>query len=245
MCWDAEDTTPEERQRYLDKRRNNSMASETPVQSCFVGKNMPLIGSNRAIILANPKYARNVSSVVRLASGYGFEQVWYTGDRVSLTDPSKNLDAKCGKNGKKGLNKARLPREERMKGYQKVQIIQNDKPFDLFPKGVVPVAIELTKGAQMLHQFEHPENVVYVFGPEDGSVPPQYMAHCHHRVFIPVQHCLNLATACASVLWDRKLKRLQQGLDPDLSMDEILSDDRAALKYSFGGEMDEELVSTG
>lgn len=215
-----------------------------PVQSTFVGKHMPPCGVAPALVLHDPKYARNVSSIVRLASGYGFKQVWYTGDRVSLTDPDKNLDAKSGKGGKKGLGKARLPREERMKGYKKVEIIQYDQPFDCFPKGSVPVAVELRPGAQMLHHFEHPENAVYVFGPEDGSVPSQHLAKCHSLLFIPVEHCLNLATAVATVLWDRKQKRILQGLDPDLSMDEILRDDRASLRYQTK-DYDEDLLVTG
>lgn len=211
------------------------MTSLSKVESLMVGKNMPPVGAAPSIILENPRYARNVSMIVRLASGYGIKQVWYTGDRVSLTDPSKNEDAMVGKGakgGKKGAGKARLPREERMKGYKKVEIVQYDRPFDCFPKGTVPVAVEVRAGAQMLHHFEHPDNAVYVFGPEDGSVSSPMLTHCHHLLFIPVEHCLNLATATATILWDRKQKRIAAGLEPDLSIEEVLSDDRATLRYT-------------
>jgi hypothetical protein len=70
------------------------------------GKN----GSNGvapAIILTNPKYPNNVGMVLRLASSYGIKQVWFTGDRVKID-----------------LKGKRLPREERMKGYGEVDLVQ-------------------------------------------------------------------------------------------------------------------------
>lgn len=41
-----------------------------------------------AIILINPKYPHNVGQVVRLASCYGIQQVWYSGSRVAPGGPS-------------------------------------------------------------------------------------------------------------------------------------------------------------
>jgi tRNA C32,U32 (ribose-2'-O)-methylase TrmJ len=52
----------------------------------------------------------------------------------------------------------------------------------------------------------HPENAVYVFGPEDGSIPPVFRRHCHRFVSIPSKHCLNLAAAVYIVLYDRNQK---------------------------------------
>jgi len=200
------------------------------------GKNMQ-VGTVPSIILDNPKYGRNVSQIVRLASGYDFKQVWYTGERVSVTDPTKNLDGFSGKRGKKGAGKARLPREERMKGYNKVEIRQHDRPFDFFNKGVVPIAIELRKGAQMLHHFEHPENAVYVFGPEDGSVNSELLRKCHHLLVIPVEHCLNLATAVSTVLWDRQRQMIEKGIVKDRTLDELLKGDRASLRNANDEDM--------
>ncbi len=64
---------------------------------------------------------------------------------------------------------------------------------------------------EALHTFEHPENALYVFGPEDGSIPRVLLGHCHRFVVIPTRHCLNLATAVASVLWDWAYKRWLSG----------------------------------
>jgi tRNA(Leu) C34 or U34 (ribose-2'-O)-methylase TrmL len=151
-------------------------------------------GRAPAIVLADPKYAHNVGMVIRLASCYGLRQVWYTGERVALDiSPRK-----------------RLPREERMKGYADVEVINCDYPFEQFAD-CVPVAVEVREKSEPLHSFEHPENALYVFGPEDGSIDKALLGHCHRFVVIPTRHCLNLATAVSAVLWDRELKRWLSG----------------------------------
>ena len=115
----------------------------------IIGKNMPAIGQCPAVLLINPKYKANVGAIQRAASCYNVHQVWFTGNRISLEEGE------------------RLPREERMKGYRNVDLIQYDYPFDHFPKGVTPVAIELLDNTECLFDFEHPEDALYVFGPED------------------------------------------------------------------------------
>jgi tRNA(Leu) C34 or U34 (ribose-2'-O)-methylase TrmL len=145
-----------------------------------------------SVLLINPKYAANVGKSLRLCSCYGIRQLWYTGDR---SHPEG----------------ARLPREERMKGYRDVALIRYDYPFDCFGPDVVPVAVEVRENAERLHEFDHPPRALYVFGPEDGSIPQVALKHCHRFVVIPSRHCLNLATAVATVLWDRESKRLRAG----------------------------------
>jgi tRNA(Leu) C34 or U34 (ribose-2'-O)-methylase TrmL len=156
---------------------------------------VPAEGQAPAIALVEPKYPHNVGMVVRLASCYGIGQVWFTGDRVSL-NPARG---------------ERLPREERMKGYKEVQIHHQLEFFDRFASDVVPVAVEVRAKSEPLHTFEHPEKGLYVFGPEDGSIPTRLLRHCHRFVVIPTRHCLNLATAVATILWDREYKRCLRG----------------------------------
>ncbi len=154
------------------------------------GKNAKSEGLTPSIILCNPKYASNVGAAVRAASCFGAKQVWWTGNRVRVDDGE------------------RLPREERMKGYRDVKQIQFDYPFEHFPDAV-PVAIELVRNTECLTDFVHPENAVYVFGPEDGSIPQVLRQHCHRFVSIPTKHCTNLAAAVYMVLYDRMLKHYQ------------------------------------
>ena len=163
------------------------------VESAIVGKNSKKIGETPAIALCDPKFSRNVGAIIRLASVYGIKQVLFSGNRVSLSDGE------------------RLPREERMKGYKDVELIQNDYFFDLFEKGVTPVAVEVRENSENLFDFENPENPLYVFGPEDGSVPKVMLQHCHRFVIIPGRFCLNLATAVSTVLYDRDMKLYKAG----------------------------------
>lgn len=164
------------------------------MKSAIWGKNTKPHGVCPAIALVNPKHARNVGMVVRLASCYGLRQVWYTGNRID-----KDVE-----------ERGRLPREERMKGYKDVDIIQYDYFFDQFAD-VTPVAVEVRENSEPLHSFEHPENALYVFGPEDGSVPKVLLGHCHRFIVIPTRHCLNLATAVSTVLYDRQFKQYLNG----------------------------------
>lgn len=155
------------------------------------------VGADLAVALWNPKYAFNVAQAIRIASCYGVPQVWFNGSRVPL----------------EGSKKERLPREERMKGYKSVDICHGEYFFDAFPKDVTPVAVELTPGSESLMYFEHPEKAVYVFGPEDGSLPKVARMHCHRVIQIPTKHCLNLSMAVGTILYDRHYKRVMSGLE--------------------------------
>ena len=145
-----------------------------------------------SIILHNPKYPHNVGATVRACSNFGGKAVLFTGDRVSL-EPDNT-------------NGYRLPREERMKDYQDIIMLNDQYPFNRFDENVTPVAVELRPNAEQLPYFEHPENALYVFGPEDGSIPQIMLSHCHRFLVIPSKHCVNLAAAIYLVLYDRKAK---------------------------------------
>lgn len=178
--------------------------------SKVLSKHSASMGVTPAVLLWNPKYPHNVGAALRAASCYDFSQVWYTGNRINEVIESRG----------------RLPREERMKGYQSVALFNTDKPFDAFASDVVPVAIEISPSAELLTQFEHPEKALYVFGPEDGSIPSVALRHCHRHVVIPTAHCLNLATAVATVLYDRRMKRQMAGLEEIKPAYQILNEQR-------------------
>lgn len=152
-----------------------------------------------SIVLENPKFPRNVSAILRLASCFGIKQVWYTGQRMELF--------------LSGMK--RLPREERMKGYSEVDLIGYDYPFQYLKDGI-PVTVELLESATPLTYFQHPENAVYIFGAEDGSVSKSLKVLSHSFVVIPSRHCLNLATAVSAVLAHRIT---QMGWMPDGMVD--------------------------
>ena len=171
-----------------------------------VKKDGKLIDKTPAVVLCNPKYPHNVGAAVRAASCFGAKSIIFTGSRVSL-NPSKGY---------------RLPREERMKGYKDVMLLNDDYPFNRFNDDVVPVAVEVRMNSEPLPTFIHPENAIYVFGPEDGSISQTMLTHCHRFIVIPSKHCLNLAAAVYLILYDRivKLGALNK---PDIQAIEDLS----------------------
>ena len=175
------------------------MAATTPSTTKQYGKNAKAVGVTPSVLLINPKFPHNVGQSMRAASCFGVEQLWFTGSRVSMEgDKAKGY---------------RLPREERMKGFKDVTLINYDYPFDQFPRGTTPVAVELRPDAELLPEFVHPENPLYVFGPEDGSIPSVVAQHCHRFVVIPLAHCCNLSAAVYMMLAHRMDQRHRLGIE--------------------------------
>jgi tRNA(Leu) C34 or U34 (ribose-2'-O)-methylase TrmL len=166
-------------------------------------------GAVPAIVMYDPRDPFNVGDAVRAASCFGVSQVWVTGRRCA----------------EKVWDQKRIPREERMKGFKDVDIILDDEPLKYFA-GAVPVAVELLPKSENLLAFEHPANAVYLFGPEDGSVPYGVRGLCHRRVFIPTRHCTNLGAAIYVLLYDRLLKQYLNGDIESLPIGEVLGEPR-------------------
>lgn len=157
-----------------------------------------------AVILIDPKYAHNVAATIRACSCFDISSLIWTGDRVN---PSKY---------------ERLPREERMKGYKRVDFRNHPRPFELLGNQVVPVCVEVFENSEPLTTFEHPEDAVYVFGPEDGRVPQVMRRLCHRFLHIPAHFCLNLSAAVNVVLAHRLMSRQLAGKQPILPLREML-----------------------
>ena len=164
------------------------------------GKPVKAVPVAPAVVLTQPKYPHNLAQAVRALSCFGVEQLWWNGERL-LREISEM---------------GRIPRVERMRGYQDVQILYHERPLEAYVNKkallfeptmrVVPVCVELVNGSQNLFYFEHPKNAVYVFGPEDGSVDKGTRLACHQFVHIPTKHCANLSAAVYMVLYDRAKK---------------------------------------
>ena len=171
------------------------------------------------LILVSPKYLHNIAAAIRAASCFDVSRLVWTGSRIDL-GPLE-----------------RLPREERMKGYKDVVWTHDklDKPFSLFVPDITPVCVELLENSEPLTTFEHPENGVYVFGPEDGGVPQVIRRHCHRFVHIQSNHCLNLAAAVNVVLHDRRVKLQLSGKLPILPTGEMLKENRGPMEIAFPG----------
>lgn len=69
------------------------------------------------------------------------------------------------------------------------------------------VVVERLDGAKDITHYTHPDRALYVFGPEDGSVPKRIVDAANTVLQIPTRNCLNLAACVNVVLFDRVTKR--------------------------------------
>lgn len=168
------------------------------------------LGNPPAVALVNPKYGHNLAGALRGCAAFNINQLWFTGDRVV----------------QEWEIRGRLPREERMRRYGPVEVCHGDRFYDAFDN-TTPVAVEIRPSAESLTDFEHPDNALYVFGPEDGSLGRVHLNHCHRFVIIPSFQCLNLAVAVGIVLADRHMKRQRLGLEPIRPSAQMMEDGRS------------------
>ena len=68
------------------------------------------------------------------------------------------------------------------------------------------MCVELAEGATPLPRFKHPENAIYIFGPEDGSISQDVEDRADHVVYVPTVGCMNLAATVNVLLYDRLAK---------------------------------------
>ena len=159
---------------------------------------------NAWVHLLNPKTPHNVGGALRACSVYGAHTLTWTGQRVA--------DAPMGAATTIAARKWRPPREERMKAYRDVDWGVEEGGLDrAITAGFTPVCVEIVDEAESLVDFVHPAAAVYVFGPEDGSVPKGVRTVCHRFVMMPTKTCLNLAAAVNVVLYDRMAKAIRDG----------------------------------
>ena len=137
------------------------------------------------VVLINPKSPTNVGGVMRAAGCYGVSNVWYTGRRNGIaqkfaTDTQQRTEE--------------IPLQEIT---DLVSLKKSDTKL---------IAVELIDGATPLPHFTHPENVVYILGPEDGSIRKEVLKLCDDVVYVPTTGCMNLAATVNVVLYDRLAK---------------------------------------
>lgn len=149
-----------------------------------------------SIGLYNPKSPSNVGAVLRASGCYGVSQVFYSGTRF------KNA-AKYQTDTKNVHSKIPLRSVDCLIGD-----IQNDNGEEETTKTTV-VCVELVEGATALPQFDHPENALYLFGPEDGTLPQHVIDKADSVVYVPTIGCMNLAATVNVLLYDRLAKSCQ------------------------------------
>lgn len=137
--------------------------------------------------LHNPKSPANVGAVLRAAGCYDATEVRYNGTRY---------------------NRAVQFQTDTQNSRQRIALVNSEDLTSGLDDDVHIVCVELVLGATALPQFTHPEKAVYVFGPEDGSLPQQLVDKAHHVVYVPTNGCMNLAATVNVILYDRLAKSL-------------------------------------
>ncbi|MGF1753839.1 RNA methyltransferase [Vibrio makurazakiensis] len=141
--------------------------------------------SHVTIGLTNPKSPTNVGAVMRAAGCYQVDEVKYTGQRY----------AKAAKFHTDTKSAART-----------IPLSSVDSFLDGLDPQTKIVCVELAEGATPLPRFEHPENAIYIFGPEDGSISQDVADKADHVVYVPTVGCMNLAATVNVLLYDRLAK---------------------------------------
>ena len=135
--------------------------------------------------LINPKSPENVGAVMRAAGCYQADSVAYTGVRYARA-------AKFSTDTKSAV--------------RSIPLTGVDSLLDDLPADVQIVCVELAEGATPLPYFQHPKKALYVFGPEDGSIPQDIADKADHVVYVPTIGCMNLAATVNVLLYDRLAK---------------------------------------
>jgi tRNA(Leu) C34 or U34 (ribose-2'-O)-methylase TrmL len=136
--------------------------------------------------LTNPKSPTNVGAVLRAVGCFYADEVLYTGERfnraVKFNTDTKNI-------------KSIIPLT------QVEDFIEYSKN-----ENINLVCVDLIEGAVPLTEFVHPENALYVFGPEDGTISQAVIDKAYASVYVPTKGCLNLAASVNVLLYDRLTK---------------------------------------
>lgn len=134
-----------------------------------------------------------MGSILRAAGNYQAQSIRYTGERYA---------------------RARAFSTDTKNVHQDIPVTQVENIIDLdSDKNLIKVAIELVEGATPLPLFEHPENALYIFGPEDGSIEQDVIDQCDEVVYIPTIGCMNLAATVNVLLYDRLAKTAKMPTD--------------------------------
>lgn len=147
------------------------------------------------LALINPKSPANVGSVLRAAGCFQADAVFYTGQRYARA-AKFNTDTK-------NIN-------------QHISLTAIDHVLAAKTAKMKVVCIDLVEGAIPLPNYQHPENALYIFGPEDGSISQEIINKADDVVYIPTLGCMNLAATTNVVLYDRLCKQEKISLDNEL-----------------------------
>ena len=150
--------------------------------------------------LINPKGAANVGSVMRAAGCYQVDQVLYSGQRYDRA-VKMSTDTQSASTSIPLIN---------------IETLNVDNLIDAVDGETEVVCVDLIQGATSLPAFQHPKKALYIFGPEDGTIPQKVVDRADHVVFVPTVGCMNLAASVNVLLYDRLAKSARANAGDEL-----------------------------
>ena len=101
--------------------------------------------------------------------------------------------------------------------FLKLRRSTNEQQLGELPESTKIICVDLVEGATPLPLFQHPEQALYIFGPEDGTIAQNVIDQADDVVYVPTVGCMNLAATVNVLLYDRLAKSLvkQDKLDTD------------------------------
>ena len=140
---------------------------------------------NLCIGLSNPKNPTNVGAVMRAAGCFRVDAVFYTGERY-VRAARFNTDTKSVTDT--------------------IPLTGVDSLLEDVPAELKVICVEFAEDAIPLPEFKHPDNAIYIFGPEDGTLQQDLIDRADAIVYVPSIGSLNLAAVVNVVLYDRMAK---------------------------------------
>ena len=146
--------------------------------------------------LTNPKSPTNVGAVMRAAGCYKVDKVFFTGRRYEQAAKyNKGILTTDTKNAQSTIPLLKLDDFESALSLR-----------DNIPPTTKIVCVDLVEGATALPHFHHPQQALYIFGPEDGTIKQAIIDIADEVVYVPTEGCMNLAATVNVILYDRLSK---------------------------------------
>ncbi|OQK17703.1 23S rRNA methyltransferase [Methyloprofundus sedimenti] len=156
-------------------------------------KHIPHEKNKVSIGLINPKSPDNVHAVMRAAGNFRVDSVFYTGSRypraLRLNPNAPEMSRKVSEN---------------------TLLIQAQSLLEVVAEGMKIVCVEFAENAMSLPGYEHPHDVFYIFGPEDGTIDQEIIDRAEAVVYVPTVGCMNLSASVNVLLYDRLVKSAER-----------------------------------
>lgn len=168
------------------------------------------------IALTNPKTPTNVGAVMRAAGCYQADQIIYNGNRY----------AKAAEYHKHTLQTDTFNMRDKIPLLRVESFTNLKDSLESIPTTAKIICVDLVEGAIPLPHFVHPEQAVYIFGPEDSSIKQDVIDIADDVVYVPTVGCMNLAATVNVLLYDRLAKSLTKQEDSMLSDNALIRKSR-------------------